>query len=118
MEAGQDAAPAGVAYASCTPGRSPEQPPPATKGWPWAGHRCERESGKSRVARRLARTTKFSACSARHIPRIGGMEKETGPPHPSQTGDRQSVGFFRFCVGLFDVALFDNRIGETSARDR
>jgi len=40
MEAGQDAAPAGVAYASCTPGRTPEQPPPASfEGRRWAGHR-------------------------------------------------------------------------------
>ncbi len=43
---------------------------------------------------------KFSACSARHTPRIEGMEKRRALPRPTQVRDRQSVGFF--ALGYFD----------------
>ena len=99
--AGQDAAPPGVVR-SCAPGRILRvktliMPVTNRAGSVRGPLKPER---KSRVARRLARNYKFSACSARHTPRVGGTGKETGLPRPRQVRDRQSVGFF--CVGLFD----------------
>jgi hypothetical protein len=90
-DVGQDAAPAGVTR-NGAPGRSPGQTQPATTGRS-GPDTVERESGKSRVARRLAHTTKFSACSARRTPSTWGTEKETGRPTPDQTRGQHRVGY-------------------------
>src|SRR5262245_52303219 len=70
--------------ASCTPGRIPEQPPPATKGRPGPGTVANAKAGKA--ARRVDWRVlpKFSACSARRIPSDSGNGKRDGPPQPDQ----------------------------------
>ena len=89
-DAGQDAAPAGVTR-NGAPGRSPEQTQPATTGRS-GPDTVERESGKSRVARRQAHTTKFSACSARRTPSIRGRKKRRATPRPTKVRGQHGVG--------------------------
>src|SRR6266540_3315904 len=80
MKAGQDAAPPGVAR-TCAPGRLPGQTLTGYYGPAASGTRPTRKREKPRGAPTGA-YYKFSACSARHTPRIGGDGKETGPPPP------------------------------------
>ena len=56
----------------------------------------ERESGKSRVARRLAHTTQVQRLLGAPHPSHLREGKETGRPRPTQVRDQPSVGFF--CV--------------------
>src|SRR5262249_58624122 len=53
--------------------------PPATKGWPWSGHRGTRKREKP-VARWTGAYLLLASALARHTPSFGGMGKETGKP--------------------------------------
>src|SRR3954464_9624319 len=102
MMAGQDAAPAGV-VTQLHPRAVPRVTPagyygPALGRAPLRTRKREKPRGASTGAYYQVQRL----LGAPH-PSHWGTEKETGPPRPTQMGDRQSVGFFRFCVGLFDV---------------
>src|SRR5262249_53371267 len=77
-EGGAGPAPAG-GVRSRTPRRAPGKTPPATKGWPWSGHRGTRKREKP-VARWTGAYLLLASALARHTPSFGGMGKETGKP--------------------------------------
>src|SRR5215813_1752930 len=84
-EGGAGPAPAGVVR-SCTPGADPGATPPATKGWPWSGHRGTRKREKP-VARWTGAFLLLASALARHTPSLlGEWEKRRANPKPDQPG--------------------------------
>src|SRR5215813_11473316 len=62
------------------PRADPGTTPPATKGWPWSGHRGTRKREKP-VARWTGAFLLLASALARHTPSLfGGTGKETGKP--------------------------------------
>src|SRR5262249_27620597 len=61
------------------PRADPGATPPATKGWPWSGHRGTRKREKP-VARWTGAFLLLASALARHTPSFGGTGKERGKP--------------------------------------
>src|SRR5262244_2042681 len=77
------------------PRADPGVTPPATKGWPWSGHRGTRKREKP-VARWTGAFLPLASALARHTPSLLGERERDGPtPSPTKAGAAQ-------------VRLFDN----------
>src|SRR5499433_1108975 len=73
------------------PRADPGATPPATKGWPWSGHRGTRKREKP-VARWTGAFLLLASALARHTPsRLGEREKRRANPKPDQTWGRSSL---------------------------
>src|SRR5262249_23274553 len=71
------------------PRADPGRTPPATKGWPWSGHRGTRKREKP-VARWTGAYLLLASALARHTPSLWGKGKETGKPQA-----RQNLGLMK-----------------------
>src|SRR3954464_9624318 len=100
MEAGQDAAPAGEAYASCTPGRSPGNPRRLLRAGPGPGTVANAKAGKA-AWRVDWRVLPSSAPARRATPLALGDGKRDGPSPPDPNGgpaERWLFSFLRWAV--------------------